>query len=184
MIRYSHVSLLIPCDTASAATITTRLGVQPTTIRESDGMERRGDGSWQVSTHHAWVLDSPMSHADGDPTARLSALADVIEPFASRLPSIRPQFKPFVDIVYHVTPQRPNGVMGEFDWFTMPAELMRRYGAWDLCVSYESFWFDHPDWVSPKRRGWWSRILGSLMKWRPGERHSLEYLVEGSQNCV
>ncbi len=50
------------------------------------------------------------------------------------------------DILYHITPQHARGVTGEFDWFRMPAELMRRYGAWDLDVSYESIWFDHPDW--------------------------------------
>ncbi|HEY2415451.1 MAG TPA: hypothetical protein VGI40_24625 [Pirellulaceae bacterium] len=179
MIRYSHVRLQIPCDSASAATITAQLGVQPTAVEESKVHGQREDGSWQESTHHAWVLDSPLSQVDGDPTTRLSALADIIEPFALRLPSIRPHFRPFVDIVYHVTPQRPNGVMGEFDWFTMPAELMRRYGAWDLCVSYESFWFDHPDWVSPKQRGWWRRMLGLLriQRTKAGRRNNLYKLA-------
>jgi hypothetical protein len=150
MIRYSHVSLLIPCDAESAATITALLGVQPTAVREGKTQGQREDGSWQESIHQTWTLDSPKSHTDGDPTARLYALADIIEPFAPRLPSLRPRFSPFVDIVYHVTPQHPHGITGEFDWFRMPAELMRRYGMWDLSVSYESFWFDHPDWIHPQ----------------------------------
>jgi len=150
MIRYSHVSLLIPCDAESAATITALLGVQPTAVREGKTQGQREDGSWQESIHQTWTLDSPKSHTDGDPTARLYALAYIIEPFAPRLPSLRPRFSPFVDIVYHVTPQHPHGITGEFDWFRMPAELMRRYGMWDLSVSYESFWFDHPDWIHPQ----------------------------------
>jgi hypothetical protein len=162
MIRYSHVSLLILCDSDSAATITAQLGVEPTRIRESKSRTRAADGGWQENVDYTWMFDSPKSHTDGDPTARLYALADAIEPFAARLPSIRPQFKPWVDIVYHVTPQHPHGVTGEFDWFQMPAELMRRYSAWDLSVSYESFWFDHPDWIRSKRRGWLSGIFKSL----------------------
>jgi hypothetical protein len=155
MIRYSHVSLLIPCDSVSAATITTALGVEPTRIRKSKFQVRAKDGSFQDRVDHTWMFDSPKSHTDGDPTARLYALADAIEPFAVRLPSIREEHKPWVDIVYHVTPQHPNGVTGEFDWLRMPAELMRRFGAWDLNVSYETFWFNHPDW-DPKRRGFLS----------------------------
>jgi hypothetical protein len=161
MIRYSHVSLLIPCDSVSAATITAALGVEPTRIRESKSQVRAADGNFQERVHHTWMFDSPKSHTDGDPTVRLHALADAIEPFAARLPSIQAEYKPFVDIVYHVTPQHPHGITGEFDWFRMPAELMRRYGAWDLTVSYETFWFSHPDWKF-KRRGWLSKILESF----------------------
>jgi hypothetical protein len=162
MIRYSHVSLLIPCDSDGAATITTALGVAPTRVREDISQIRRPDGGWQNSAHRTWMFDSPKSHADGDPTTRLSALADAIEPFAGRLLMIRPQFKPFVDILYHVTPQHPHGVTGEFDWFRMPAELMRRYGVWDLNVSFEAMWFDHPEWIRPKQKDWLSRIRESL----------------------
>lgn len=162
MIRYSHVSLLIPCDATSAATITALLGVQPTVVRESKIWESSEDGSRLESTSHTWSLDSPKSHTDGTPTDRLYALAELIESFASRLPSLRPKFSPSVDILYHVTPQLPHGVFGEFDIFSMPAELMRRYGQWDLSVSYEAMWFDHPDWVAPKQQGWWSRLLASL----------------------
>ena len=186
MIRYSHVSLLIPCDAESAATVTELLGVQPTRVRESKTQSAKLDGGgWEEHIHHTWMLDSPKSHTDGDPTARLYALADAIEPFASRLPSLRPRFSPFVDIIYHVTPQHPHGVTGEFDWFRMPAELMRRYSAWDLSVSYESFWFDHPDWIRPQPQGWWSRILETLRIRRPN--HALQRTRRGvavGNRCV
>ena len=56
------------------------------------------------------MLDSAKSHTDGDPTARLYALANVIEPFALRLADLRPKVSPFVDIIYHITPQHPRGV--------------------------------------------------------------------------
>jgi hypothetical protein len=167
MIRYSHVSLMILCDAENAATITSILGVQPTRVRESKTQHRRDDDSWEERTHYTWMLDSPMSHTDGDPTARLYALADIIEPFAARLPSLAPQFQRWIDIVYHVTPHYPHGVNGEFDWFNLPLQLMRRYCAWDLSISYEAFWFDHPDWVSPKRRGWWRRVMELLRTWPP-----------------
>jgi hypothetical protein len=117
MIRYSHVSLLIPCDAESGAIITAQLGVQPSSVRESKTQISKPEGGWEEHTDHTWTFDSPKSHNDCDPTARLYALADVIEPFASRLPSIRPQFRPFVDIVYHVTPQHRHGITGEFDCF-------------------------------------------------------------------
>jgi len=28
-----------------------------------------------------------------------------------------------------------------------------------LSVSYEEFWFDHPDWVRPQKKGWLKRFL-------------------------
>jgi hypothetical protein len=157
---------LIPCAADRAAAITALLGVEPTRVRESKSQGWHEDGSWKESTHYAWMLDSPRSHTDGDPTARLDALADLIEPFAARLPSLRPQFSPWIDIVYHITPQHPHGVTGEFDWLRMPAELMRRYSAWDLSISYESFWFDHPDWVPPQPQGLLSRCLARLIQRR------------------
>lgn len=113
---------------------------------------------------YAWMLDSPKNHTEADPTARLYALAELIERFAPRLPSLRPRFTPWVDVVYHIVPQSPHGVTGEFDWLRMPAELMRRYGGWDLDVSYESFWFDHPEWIRPKQTGVLSRLLAPLRK--------------------
>lgn len=167
MIRYSHVSLLISCDATSATTVSATLGVQPTRIREDKLLSQSQGGGREEQILQTWMLDSPKSHIEGDPTARLYALADTIEPFAARLPSLRPQFQAWIDIIYHVTPQHSHGVMGEFDWFRMPADLMRRFSAWDLDVSYESFWFDHPDWASPSRKGLWSRFVESFKRQQP-----------------
>lgn len=162
MIKYSHVSLWIPCAADTAASVTHALGVQPTRIREEKVYSGGVGIPRERRIHFTWMLDSPKSHADGDPTVRLYALADVIEPIASRLGALRPEFSPWVDVMYHLTPQHPHGVTGEFDWLRMPAELMRRYASWDLDVSYETFWFDHPDWIRPKPRGFWSTMLGRL----------------------
>ena len=92
-------------------------------------------------------------HDDGDPTSRLEALADAIEPFAERLDLPHLNVKCCIDIVYHVTPQHVGGITGEFDWFRCPAKLMSRISGWGLDVSYESFWFDHPDWQRLNTRG-------------------------------
>ena len=144
MIRYSHVSLLIPCEANTSATITDLLGVQPTAVLESKSHASGEDGRLTERTHHTWSLQSSLTHLEGDPTARLYALADLIEPFASRLQNLRPRFDPHVDILYHVTPQYPDHLTGDFDWFRIPADLMRRFGSWDLSISYETIWFDHP----------------------------------------
>jgi hypothetical protein len=108
------------------------------------------------------MFDTPKSAEEANPTGRLFALADAIEPFGERLLSLEGQFHRFVDIVYHVTPQHPNGITGEFDWFQMPAALMRRLVSWNLDVSYEAFWFNHPDWESPTRRSWFSKFRGGF----------------------
>jgi hypothetical protein len=136
MIRYSHVSLSIPCEPSSAATITETLGVQPTRVRQKRMHKRREDGSWEETFHYTWMLDSPKGHAEGDPAARLYALADRIEPFAVRLSELRPHFRVWIDISYQITPEHTHGVTGEFNWLRMPAELMRRFGAWELDVAY------------------------------------------------
>lgn len=160
MILYSHVSLLLCCKTAAdAAWVTTQLDVEPTRVREDK------ISTWSEETGHSekssftWMLDSPKGHADGDPTARLYALAEVIGLFAERLSTVRPLLDPWVDIIYHVTPNYPDRITGEFDWFRIPAEIMRRYGAWDLSISYEMFWFEHPDKKLNAQRGWLTRLI-------------------------
>ena len=95
---------------------------------------------------HTWMLDSPLDATQGDPTTRLESLADAIEPIADKIVTLDDRFRRFFDIVYHVTPQHVGGISGEFDWFRCPADLMRRISGWNLDVSYEMFWFDHPDW--------------------------------------
>jgi hypothetical protein len=95
----------------------------------------------------------------GDPTARLWGLVDAIRPFSEQLVTLDERWKRWIDIVFHVTPQRAAGITGEFDWFRVPASVMKILGEWNLDVSYESFWFNHPDWKVP-RRTWWSRLRG------------------------
>jgi hypothetical protein len=163
MIKYSHASLIILCDTAAEAeAITAHLGVQPTRVRESKLKSGNKEKGRTEKASYSWMLDSPKSHTDADVPERLSALTDAIEPIGERLHALKSVHKPWVDIVYHVTPQYPYGITGEFHRFQMPAEMMRRFSSWDLSISYEVFWFNHPDWVSPKHAGWLSRFVQSL----------------------
>jgi hypothetical protein len=159
MIRYSHVSLLVLSKTKlDSDLITAHLGVQPSSVRENH-LKRCGKQAGDSALiSYFWAIDSPKSAEEADPTGRLSSLADIIEPFGGRLLSLDPQFRRFVDVVYHVTPQRPDGITGEFDWFRMPSVLMRRFVSWNLDVSYEAFWFNHPDWVNPVNRKWLPRV--------------------------
>ena len=165
MIRYSHVSLIILCDTvAEADAVTAHLGVKPVGVRESKSQ------SWSKKEGHAekiswsWMLDSPKSHNDADVPERLWSLAEAIEPFADKLRTLNSKHKPWVDVLYHNTPQHPHGITGEFHWFRMPVEIMRRFSSWDLEISYEVFWFNHPDWVTPQRRSWLSRLFPPVAK--------------------
>ena len=143
MIKYSHVRLLILCNSDDVEKINSHLGVDPTEVKSDDGK----------NFTHTWCLDSPMN-ADGDPTARLAALAEAIEPFADKVVSLDSKFPRFIDIVYHVTPQHVGGITGEFDWFRCPAQLMGKISGWNLDVSYETFWFDHPEWERLKLPCW------------------------------
>jgi hypothetical protein len=170
MVRYSHVSLLVLCDAADAGVITAHLGVAPSCVRKSTSQSVQAGGTVAEDAHHTWVLDSPLSAEAGDPTDRLWALAEVIQPFGDRLLALDARFPRWVDILYHATPQHPHGVTGEFDWFRMPAELMKFFASWGLDVSYEVFWFDHPDWQPPGRSVWapLRRWFGGLGKRRDG----------------
>ena len=154
MIKYSHVRLLILSDAENVDELTQLLGVNPTEIKFDKESKPPPTG-----LTHTWCLDSPMG-TEGDPTARLEALAEIMEPFASKLVSIDTRFPRFIDIIYHVTPQRENGITGEFDWFRCPAKLMAKISGWNLDVSYETFWFDHPNWVR-RNLPWWRQLLTS-----------------------
>jgi hypothetical protein len=116
MIRYSHVSLLILCDEAGVDIISAHLGCSPSRVDHDTTEEVPETG-----LTHTWRIDSPLGHSDADPTGRLDALVTKIETFGERLLTLDAAYRPFVDIVYHVTPQRPDGIMGEFDWFFLPA---------------------------------------------------------------
>jgi len=163
MVRYSHVSLLIPCEINGADEITSYLGFQPSRIRESKMRTRQKDGRLQETITQAWMLDSPKD-ANANLTDRLYALADTIEPFSNRLLTLDSHHKRWIDIVYHTTPQHPNGITGAFDWFRMPATLMQRLALWNLDMSYEVFWFNHPEWKNPRSQNWWRKIFKPLSK--------------------
>jgi hypothetical protein len=166
MIRYSYVRLMIHFEPGRSAEVSTHLGVQPSGIIEPEPEDKCG----------TWYLDSPKD-IDSDPTARLHALADAIEPFADRLMSLDAKFHRGIDVLYHTTPQHSHGVTGEFDWFQMPAALMRRFSAWNLDLSYETIWFDHPDWKRPQTPGFLSRLFGRANPTSPN--HALQRTAPG-----
>lgn len=140
---------MIMCDEAGYHEVATRLHVEPSDTKIESEVPPSG-------LTHTWMLDSPLDATQGDPTTRLESLADAIDPFAEKLVALDDRFRRFIDIVYHVTPQHVGGISGEFDWFRCPADLMRRISGWNLDVSYEMFWFDHPDWERLKYP-WWQR---------------------------
>ena len=165
MIRYSHVSLIILCETIAVAdSISVHLQIKPSRVREDKTQSWSEEHGHKEKITYAWMLDSPKSATDGDPTARLYALAELIEPFGEKLLTLDAKFKRWIDVLYHVAPQHPHGITGEFDWLRMPATLMKRLANLNLDVSYEAFWFNHPDWVSPQNRNWlkrtWRKIRG------------------------
>ncbi len=150
---------MIHCDQAGVQAISDFLDAEPSEVIEYEGPPP------PTGFTHCWTLNSPMGHEDGDPTTRLEALADVMEPFAKKLDSLPLNAKAGIDLVYHVTPQHVGGIAGEFDWFRCPAKLMSRVSGWGLDVSYECFWFDHPDWQRLKYP-WWRTLLHRLIKRR------------------
>jgi hypothetical protein len=111
-----------------------------------------------------WMFDSPKGPEETDPTGRLFALADAVEPFGNQLLSLDAKFRSYVDILYHLTPQRPNRITGEFEWFQMPATLMRRFVNWNLDISYETIWFDHSDSENSVHRTWLQKASNGLRK--------------------
>lgn len=165
MIKYSHVSLLILCKAEGVDIISAHLGCNPSRI---DHVSQ--EGVPKTGLTHTWRLDSPLGHSDANPTSRLEALVTMIEPFAERLLTLDTAYQPFVDIVYHVTPQHLGGIMGEFDWFSLPAPLIRRLASFNIDVSYESFWFDHPEWKRI-RQPWWRRIFPQKQACTERRRH-------------
>jgi len=81
MIKYSHVRLLILCDAEGIEYLTNRLGIEPSEVQFDNEAKPPATG-----LTHTWCLDSPMD-AGGDPTDRLTALADAHSPMQlNRLP--------------------------------------------------------------------------------------------------
>ncbi len=79
MIKYSHVRLYILCDEGGVGEITHMLGIEPSELVFDPDAEPPPTG-----LTHQWFLNSPMG-TEGDPTARLKALLDLIEPFGDAL---------------------------------------------------------------------------------------------------
>jgi hypothetical protein len=159
MIRYSHVALLIPLFEPLGREVSEFLCVTPTTIRESKGYRRGSTDELEPWTDYTWMLDSKKD-VTSQPVVRLHALLDQIEEFSDRLRLLDPKYKPWIDILFHITPQHPHGIRGEFDWITLPPEMMGRMSRLQLMLSYEVMWFDHPDWRLP----WYKRFLRKLRK--------------------
>jgi hypothetical protein len=174
MILYSHVALIIPLAGPSGDAVTEHLGISPTKIRANKGYGRLRNGSPEEIMLYAWVLDSPkdVSH---EPLVRINALLDAIETFSDRLRSLDKGFRRWIDVVYHVTPQHAHGITGEFDWVTLGHQTMGRMARLELMFSYESFWFDHPDW-----RLTWRKRLRRLLRKEPN--HSTEPSTTAHRN--
>jgi len=162
MIRYSHVALMIPLFEPSGKEVSECLGATPTSIRESKIHLRGSTGALEPHACYTWMLDSDKD-ATHPPTVRLHALLDKIEKFADRLLLLDPKYQRWIDILLHVTPQHPHGIMGEFDWITLPPEMMGRMARLQLKLSYEVMWFNHPDWRMP----WYKRLFRKLSKKEP-----------------
>ena len=93
MIKYSHVRLMILCDPTGVDEIKRHLGVNSSELIFDPDAEPPPTGFT-----HTWCLDSPMG-TEGDPTARLTALADAIEKFADRLTTLDARYRRFIDIM-------------------------------------------------------------------------------------
>jgi len=107
--------------------------------------QRNKDSTYSEAMVLTWVFDSPKGHEEAGAIERLVALANAIEPFGNKLLSLDAKYRANVDILYHVTPQHPNHILGEFDWLNLSPTLMGQFVKWNLGISYETIWFEHPD---------------------------------------
>ena len=146
----SDVRLDIHCrNSAEAGEITSHLGVQPSAVVDPHG---QWIPSWEPMEWKIWSLDSPIPTEGGDATARLHALVESIRPFAEKLATLHPKWKRYILVGYHAMPFTPNGFVGEFDSFNLPAAIARQLGEWNLDLAYEVIWHNHPDWRPPAGR--------------------------------
>ncbi len=161
MTKYSHFRLSIVCDEAGLQEVQEHLDVPMSNELVDAGLDPEIHDPSAVPFPYHWRLNSPLGAESGSP-ARFEALVDAIEPFGDRLATLDERFSRLIHILYHNTPQHPHGILGEFDMFCTPAKLMPQLAAWNVSVWYETMWFDHPDWESP-RTGWWKRLTN---RWR------------------
>ncbi|MGJ8640446.1 MAG: DUF4279 domain-containing protein [Opitutaceae bacterium] len=145
MIKYSHIALIIPLQSEDGRDVTNHLELEPSQIRESKGSSWSETEGRKEHTSYSWMLESELN-ADHRPIDRIHNLLEQIESQKENILSLDKKYSRWIDVLFHVTPQRPHGVTGEFDWITLPHQTMRRMSDLELSISYESIWFNHPDW--------------------------------------
>ena len=147
MVKYSHVSLIIPLEEPTGSEVTTYLGISPSQIRESKGSYRTPAGEMESRVSYSWVLHSPKDQTF-QLTARLEALVAAITPFSEKLVSLDPSYHRWIDIVYQITPQGPTKRQSVLvEGFHVPHGTFKKLGAWNLSISYETLYFDElPHW--------------------------------------
>src|ERR1700730_633413 len=127
MTRASVVRLQIHCEATDEAVISAHLGVEASGFVPVQSNVLQPDKTYAPVVHcYVWHLDSPQ--IEGDLGFRLSALADLIAPFAHRLATLDSRFHPVIRSYY----QSP--------WieFILKPTLMSRFAAWNLPISYEN----------------------------------------------
>ncbi|HEY3446052.1 MAG TPA: DUF4279 domain-containing protein [Myxococcales bacterium] len=160
MLLYSHVALLISLDTAEgpeADDVSHHLGLAQTQVRRIETVSLSPEGTRKTQVSRIWQLDSPKD-ATCAAHDRLVALLDKIEPHTQQVRALDPKHRPWLDLLFHVTPQHSSGITGEFGLFMMSRDVVSRVAALDLSISHETIWYDHPDWGLP----WYRRLLRRL----------------------
>ncbi|HYR23690.1 MAG TPA: hypothetical protein VEP30_12295 [Chthoniobacterales bacterium] len=132
MTRASHVFLLIRgCKAATdEAAISAHLGVEAGRFVTGQTNVLQPDKTYAPVNYYVWTLDSPQ--VEGDLGSRLSALADLIEPFAHQLSTLDSRFEPAIRAHYQSPWQG-----AEIIEFTLKPTLMSRFAAWNLRIEYE-----------------------------------------------
>src|ERR1700736_2571683 len=132
--RSAKVQLVISCKARDEAEITGHLGIAPSCLATSEARMLQPDGTWSPCTSYSWVLDSPQT--EGELGSRLSALADLVEPFAHRLETLNPRFRPEI----RVTCRSPFEEL-EIIEFQLSPSMMGRFASWKLAIQYQNILF-------------------------------------------
>jgi hypothetical protein len=157
MVLHSHVSFVVLLSDPEGADVTSHLGVSPTEIKKTTVQTNREDSAPEETTVYSWHLASPKD-ASFELTDRLTALIELIAPLSPRILSLQPSYKRWIDVLYHVAPDKPGRLTGEFFWFVLQPALMSQLGACKLNISHEIFWFDHPDTEAKKKQSWLAKL--------------------------
>jgi len=131
MTRASVVRLQIHCEATDEAVISAHLGVEASGFVPVQSNVLQPDKTYAPVVHcYVWHLDSPQ--IEGDLGFRLSALADLIEPFAHQLSTLDSRFHPLIRAFYQSPWQG-----AEIIEFTLEPTLMSRFAGWNLRIKYE-----------------------------------------------